>query len=72
LPIGPRELRRHGRAGENLSAESQRLLPVTVGEQAVAADPHETVGQDVQEKPAEKLLARERHLLEALPHSSRG
>jgi hypothetical protein len=36
LPIRFRELRGRGRAGENLAAESQGLLPVTVGQQAVA------------------------------------
>jgi len=66
LPIGLRELRSPGRTRENLAAESQRLLPVTVGQQAVVADPHETVRQDVEEKPAEKLLAGQRHLSEEL------
>src|SRR5947208_2832962 len=64
LPIGSRELRRRGRAGKNLAAQSQGLLPVTVGQQAVVADPHETLRQHVQEEAAEKLLARERHLPE--------
>lgn len=44
LPIGLRDLRRHRRAGESLTAKSQRRLPVAVDQQAVVADPHETVG----------------------------
>jgi len=35
---------------------------MAVGEQAVVADPYEAVGQDVKEKPAEKLVGREGHL----------
>jgi hypothetical protein len=31
----------------------------------LGADPHEAIGEHVQEKPTEELLARERHL--ALP-----
>jgi hypothetical protein len=38
------------------------LLPVAVGQQTVVADPHEAFRQHVQEKPAQKLLARESHL----------
>jgi len=52
---------------ENLAAESQHLLPMSIGQQAVGADPDETVRQDVEEKPAEKLLAGQRQLLKTLP-----
>lgn len=41
---------RIGRTRENLAAASQSLLPVTVGEQAVVANPHEAVWKDVQEE----------------------
>lgn len=46
-------------ARKNLATKRQSLLPVPIGEQAVTAEPHKAVGQDVEEKPTEKLLARE-------------
>jgi len=59
LPIRLRKLRPPGSPGENLATVSQGLLPVTVGQKAMVANPHETLRQDMQQKPAQKLLARE-------------
>lgn len=54
LPIGFRHLQPAGRTGEHLAALGQHLLPMTIGEQAVVADPHEALRQDIQEKTAQK------------------
>jgi hypothetical protein len=48
LPIGLCESRPLWTAREKLTAQSQSLLPVAVGQQTVVADPHEAVWQDVQ------------------------
>jgi hypothetical protein len=34
----------------------QVRAPIPIGQQAVAADPHEALGQDMQQKAADKLL----------------
>jgi hypothetical protein len=43
--------------GEQLVCQGQQLLTETVGEQAVVADSHETLGQNVQEEAAQELPA---------------
>jgi hypothetical protein len=66
LPIGLCESRPLWTAREELTAQSQSLLPVAVGQQAVVADPYEAVRQDVQKEPSEKLHTREGHLAQAV------
>src|SRR5512134_558185 len=65
-PIGRWWLRPCRRSWENLTTEGQSSFPVPVGQQAVVADADEAVRQDVEEKSAEKLFTRERHLPEAV------
>src|SRR6185312_14656115 len=65
-PIGLRRFRSRRGAGKHLTAQGQGLFAVTVGQQAVIADPHEAVGKDMQKKTAEEFLPRQCHLPEAV------
>ena len=57
---------RFGRCrSERLAAPRERLVAIPVGEEAVGADPHEAVRQDVEQEAAEKLVGVQAH--RALP-----
>jgi len=45
---------------------SEGLFFGSVGQKAEVTDAHETVGQDVEQKPADKLLSIKRHGLFAI------
>src|SRR6185436_18559273 len=58
-------LRRDGRrrlANEELAAPGEVARALSVGQQPVVADAHETLRQHVEEKPADEFLGRQGHL----------
>ena len=46
---------------------SERLLLGAVSQEAEVTDTHETIGQDVEQEAADKLLGLQRHDLFAIP-----
>ena len=59
-----------GRAGPLAQEKSDAVeffRPVSVGKKTVIANPHETTGQDVEEKPAKKLQVVEAVFLSFQP-----